>query len=75
VTASDILGFLLFYSYGFWLLLAPASVIKFYNCFHDEYLRRHPSRAIMPKPLVLRILGLLWLVILTLAVFFSRRHM
>ncbi len=72
--SKDIFGFLLFSSYGFWLLLAPSSVIKFYNCFHDEYLRRHPSRVIMPKPLGVRIAGLLWLAFLIIGFFFGRRR-
>ena len=61
VTPSDALALALFVSFGLWWVVAPLSVIRFYNWFHGG-LRRQP------KPIAVRLIGLLW-VALVIGVF------
>jgi hypothetical protein len=73
VTTSDTLGFLFVSSWGLWWLLAPQSVIRSYSWFHDEKLRRKPPRMALPKPIGVRVAGLLWLALVVGVFLFGRR--
>jgi hypothetical protein len=53
----DILGLLPFISFGFWFVLFPNSVIKFYTWFHKGKARKY-------KPSAVRILGVVWLLLI-----------
>jgi hypothetical protein len=74
VTTSDAIGFLLFSSWGLWWLVAPESVIRFYAWFHQFQVSHHrklrPFAA--PKPIGIRIAGLLWLALIVVVEFFGR---
>ena len=60
---SDYWGWAFFGEFGFWFILFPASVIRFYLWFHR-------GKIAMLKPNGVRIAGFLWL-ILVLGVFLS----
>ena len=63
---SDYIGFVAALSFGLWWLIAPRSVIAFYNRFHR-------GTVAMPKPIGVRIAGAFWLVlVLVVAFMFSR---
>jgi len=51
---NDYLGLAVCVGFGLWWVLFPNSVIRFYPWFH----RRKMS---MPRPLVVRAVGLLWI--------------
>jgi hypothetical protein len=48
---SAVIGITAFSAYGAWLLVAPHNVIRIYTRFHS------------PKPLAIRIFGLLWIIL------------
>ncbi len=54
VNVADILGFTLVASLGVWFAAAPHSVITLYTRFHGP-------GAHTPKPVGVRVIGLLWL--------------
>jgi hypothetical protein len=53
---SEIIGCFLCSSFGLWWVVAPQSVIRFYLWFHRNKIIP------MPTPMVIRILGFLWVV-------------
>jgi hypothetical protein len=61
VTLSDALALTLFVSFGVWWVLAPSSVLRFYNWLHG-------GLRVQPRPNVVRLMGLLW-VLLVITVF------
>jgi hypothetical protein len=63
---GNILGYSVFIAYGLWLAIFPNSVIKFYIRFH-----RGRGRQQMPKPSVIRILGIILTVFLVFFFIFS----
>src|ERR1035437_734739 len=62
---SDIVGFVLFSSFGLWWIIAPQSVIRFYTWFHRGKLSP------MPTPTVIRIIGLLVVVLMVCITLFQ----
>ena len=62
---SDIVGFVLFSSFGLWWIIAPQSVIRFYTWFHRGKLSP------MPTPTVIRIIGLLVVVLVVCITLFQ----
>lgn len=67
MTLSTTLALALFLSFGLWWLVAPVSVIRFYNWFHGGLARQ-------PKPTGVRLLGLLWLVVVVSVFMFGTRR-
>jgi len=68
VTQSDAFGLALFVSFGLWWMVAPRSVITFYDWFHRGTPRR-PA-----KPMAVRIVGLFWVaLVIGVFVFGARR--
>ena len=67
--ASDIIGFVLFASFGLWWLLLPRSVVRFYAWFHRG---RYKPSALG----VYRVVGALWIVLILLVEWnvFGRVH-
>lgn len=64
---SDYLGFSLFLGFGLWLVLFPASVIHFYNWFHQD-------RVKMPPPRAVRLVGALWILLLCVVTLLTFRR-
>jgi hypothetical protein len=54
---SDKLGLAMAVSFGLWWLIAPSSVLRFYNWFHR-------GRVQMPKTSAIRFMGLIWVVLI-----------
>jgi hypothetical protein len=53
--AQDYLGLILFVGFGLWWVLFPNSVIRFYQWFHG-------GKVSVRKPLMVRVVGVLWIV-------------
>jgi succinate-acetate transporter protein len=53
---SDLLAITVFVSFGLWWLLLPQSVARFYPWFHRRKIK-------MPEPIVIRIIGGVWIII------------
>jgi hypothetical protein len=53
--AQDYLGLTLFVGFGLWWVLFPNSVIRFYQWLHR-------GKVSVRKPLMIRVLGVVWLV-------------
>jgi hypothetical protein len=83
---SDIIGFSLFASFGFWWMLFPNSVVRLYAWLYRDKksmsIRFHTLVSLFfygrdlpasPKPLAIRITGLAWLVLLCIVLFSVRR--
>jgi hypothetical protein len=64
----DYFGFIMFVSFGFWFLAFPSSFISFYTWFHRGSVR-------MPKASGVRIVGALWILLMTVVMwtFFRSR--
>jgi hypothetical protein len=56
----------LFSSFGLWWLIAPVSVIRFYNWFHGGLSRQ-------PKTMGVRIAGLGWIILVLTITFIGTR--
>ena len=54
---SDVIGFVLFASFGLWLLLMPRSVVRFYTWFHRGRYTASTLRGY-------RVIGALWIVLM-----------
>jgi len=52
---DTILSYLMGAGFGIWWTLFPSSVIRFYYWFHK-------GKAKMPKPIAIRVIGLVWTV-------------
>ena len=60
---SDILSIIVFSGFGFWFLLFPQNVIKFYSWFHKGEINWTTKQV--------RLSGLLWLILFAVAVISS----
>ena len=60
---SEIIGIASFSVFGLWWVVAPQSVISFYTWFQGKPL------APAPKPLGIRIAGLLWIALVACVVY------
>jgi hypothetical protein len=54
--AQGYLGLAVIVGFGLWWVLSPNSVIRFYQWFHREQVS-------VPKPLMIRVVGVLWIVL------------
>ena len=61
---SDVFGLTLFLGFGLWWILLPNGVIKFYTWFHKGEVE-------LPQPIVIRIIGLLWFLLVAGIYWFS----
>ena len=64
---TDIIATALFSSFGVWLLIAPVSVIRFYNWFIG-------GLSVQPKPLGIRIVGLGWIILVITMSYIATRN-
>jgi hypothetical protein len=66
---SDVIGFVLFASFGLWLLLMPRSVARFYTWFHR-------GRYALPTLGGYRVIGAFWIVLMIVVAWitFVRPH-
>jgi succinate-acetate transporter protein len=64
IALSEALAIAVFVSFGLWWVVAPVSVIRFYNWFHRGLPRQ-------PKPTVVRVIGALWIVLVVGVVLLS----
>ena len=63
---DDYIAFGVFFGFGFWFLLLPNSVIRFYTWFQK-------GRVQMPKTFGVRLVGALWIVLMSVVMIFSKR--
>ena len=63
---GELFSSLLFYGFGFWWLLFPDSVARFYTRFHD-------GNVVIPKPVAIRVMGCFVVVAFALFVCFANR--
>jgi hypothetical protein len=68
MSTSDLAGFVLYLSFGLWWLLFPNSVIRL--C---AWLLRGKAPSL--KPLVVRLIGLAWIVLFCVVIFSINRQM
>ena len=68
MSSSEILGFVFYLSFGIWLMLFPNSVIRIYA-------RLLRGKVASPKPLVIRLIGLAWIVLFCVVIFSINRQM
>lgn len=66
MNVSDYIGLAVFVGFGLWWILFPRSVWGFYGRFHSTH--RQP-----PRPVVVRLIGFFW-VVLVLSVFLFQSH-
>ena len=67
MSISDIVAIALFGGFGLWWILFPVAVIRFYRWFHR-------GRVKLPSPAAVRFIGVGWLVLFALVMFFGRSH-
>ena len=67
MTQTDIIATALFSSFGLWWFIAPVSVIRFYNWFHEGLSRQ-------PKPMGIRIAGLGWIILVVSISYIATRN-
>ena len=64
---SDIGAIALFGGFGLWWVLLPDSVVRFYRWFHRGQVK-------MPTPLIIRFIGIAWLILFGAVMLFGRPH-
>jgi len=69
MSAADIVGPVLFASFGLWWVIFPQSVIRFYG-------RLHGSRVQLPSAFVIRCIGVGWVILIGSVMLLTRKpHM
>ena len=68
----DVLAIALFGSFGAWWAIAPESVARFYKRL-DRYSPFHRGLAWEPKPVFVRIIGVLWIALVVSVFLFAKR--
>jgi hypothetical protein len=68
MNTSDVIGTVLYLSFGFWWMLFPNSVIRL-------YLWLFRGKPALPKPWTIRFIGLAWIVLFCVAIFAINRQM
>ena len=63
---EDYFGLTAFVGFGLWWLLFPNAVIRFYEWFHGRKMST-------PKPLAVRIVGVLWITLVLTVVLYKFR--
>jgi hypothetical protein len=66
VKSSDYLPFALALVFGLWWLVLPRSVVSFYGWFHK-------GRVKMPATFVVRLVGVFWIVLVSIVVVLASR--
>ena len=59
--ADDYVGLALSVGFGLWWALFPENVIRFYTRFPRGKLWLYKGKVSVPKPLVVRMIGVLWI--------------
>jgi len=64
IQVSDVVGLVAFASFGLWCVFFPGSVISFYAWFHR-------GKVMLPKPIGVRLVGALWVLLLVGVAWFN----
>jgi hypothetical protein len=70
---SDAIGLTVCLSFGIWFVFAPSSVIRFYSWFHSRQGIAGFGKARVPRPIGVRVAGLLWILLITIVFVVSRK--